>query len=67
MTPGVSLTTVERALLRLLVAGHPLEDVAPALGLSVAEAERLLTGLQSRCGVAGLTRLLVLAVLNAWV
>ncbi len=43
MTPQVSLTALERALLRLLA------------------------GLQSRCGVSSLTRLLVLAVLNAWV
>ena len=31
------------------------------------DAERLLAGLQSRCGVSSFTRLLVLAVLNAWV
>ncbi len=67
MMPGVSLTTGERALLRLLVSGRPLEEAAPALGLSLPDAERLLTRLQSRCGVPSLTRLLVLAVLNAWV
>lgn len=64
---AVSLTTTERALLRLLVSGRPLEEAAPALGLSLGDAERLLAALQSRCGVSSLTRLLVLAVLNAWV
>lgn len=67
MTANVSLTTMERALLRLLVSGRPLEEAAAALGLSVPDAERLLTRLQSRCGVSGVTRLVVLAVLNAWV
>lgn len=67
MTPQVSLTSLERALLRLLVSGHSLEEAAPSLGLSLPEAERLLDGLQSRCGVSSFTRLLVLAVLNAWV
>ncbi len=64
---AVSLTTTERALLRLLVSGRPLGEAAPALGLPLLDAERLLAGLQSRYGVSGLTRLLVLAVLNAWV
>ncbi len=64
---AVALTTTERALMRLLVAGRPLAEAAPALGLSVGDAERLLARLQSRCGVSGVTRLLVLAVLNAWV
>ena len=67
MTVSVSLTTTERALLRLLVSGRPLAEAAGALGLSLPDAERLLAGLQSRCGVSSLTRLLVLAVLNAWV
>lgn len=67
MTANVSLTTMERALLRLLISGRPLEEAASSLGLSLPDAERLLTGLQARCGVSSLTRLLVLAVLNAWV
>jgi len=67
MTPQVSLTSLERALLRLLVSGRTLEEAALPLGLPPADAERLLAGLQSRCGVSSLTRLLVLAVLNAWV
>ncbi len=67
MTAKLALTTTERALLRLLVAGYALEDAATALGLSLPDAERLLARLQSRCGVSGYTRLLVLAVLNAWV
>ena len=67
MTAKMALTTTERALLRLLVSGRPLEEAASALGLSLGDAERLLAQLQSRCGVSGLTRLLVLAVLNAWV
>lgn len=67
LTPGVPLSPVEHALLRLLVSGRPLAEAAPALGLSLGEAERLLAALQSRCGVASATRLLVLAVLNVWV
>lgn len=67
LTPQVSLTSLERALLRLLVSGRPLEEAALSLGLPIPEAERLLSGLQSRCGVSSFTRLLVLAVLNAWV
>ena len=67
MTTTVSLTSLERALLRLLVSGYTMEDAAPALGLSLPESERLLTELQSRCGVTSFTRLVVLAVLNAWV
>lgn len=63
----VSLTVVERALLRLLVAGRPLEEAAPALGLSLGDAGRLLAALQARCGAPSFTRLLVRAVLNVWV
>ncbi len=67
LAPGVSLTVVERAQLRLLVAGRPLAEAAPALGLSSADAERLLAALQARCGVPNFNRLLVRAVLNVWV
>ena len=66
-TPSVALTPLERALLRLLVSGRTLEETAPALGLPLPDALRLLTALQSRFGVSSATRLLVLAVLNAWV
>jgi len=66
-TPGVALTPLERALLRLLVSGRTLEETAPALGLPLPDALRLLTALQSRFGVSSANRLLVLAVLNAWV
>jgi DNA-binding NarL/FixJ family response regulator len=67
MMTTVSLTSLERALLRLLVSGYTMEDAAPALGLSLTESERILAELQSRCGVTSFTRLVVLAVLNAWV
>lgn len=67
MTATVSLTVLERALLRLLVSGYTLEAAAPALGLPLHESERLLVDLQKRCGVSSFTRLVVLAVLNAWV
>ena len=67
LTPGVSLTAVEHALLRLLVSGRPLAEAAPALGMTLPDAERLLSVLQARCGAPNLTRLLVLAVLNVWV
>ena len=67
MTTTVSLTSLERALLRLLVSGYTMEEAAPALGLSLPDSERLLAKLQERCGVASFTRLVVLAVLNAWV
>ena len=61
------LTSAERALLRLLVSGWPLEEAAPALGLPPRDAERLLASLQSRCGASSSTRLLAIAVLNVWV
>ncbi len=61
------LTAAERALLRLLVSGRTLEEAAPALGLPLKDAARLLVTLQARCGVSSFTRLLVLAVLNVWV
>jgi DNA-binding CsgD family transcriptional regulator len=63
----VSLTSVERALLRLLVSGYGLEDAAQAVGLSAAEARALLAALQARLGVTSDTRLLALALLQAWV
>ncbi len=62
-----ALTPQERALLRLLISGHPLSDAARALGLSASEAEALLEALRARHGASSVTRLLVLAVLNAWV
>jgi len=58
---------VERALLRLLVSGYALGEAAPSLGLSPLEARVLLGELQRRVGVSSETRLIVLAVLNAWV
>lgn len=61
------LTGAERALLRLLVSGWPVAEAAPALGLPVGDAERLLAALQARCGASSFTRLLALAVLNVWV
>ena len=67
LRPGVPLTPVEHALLRLLVSGHSLAEAAPALGMPLRDAERLLATLQARCGAPSATRLLVLAVLNVWV
>ena len=61
------MTPLERALLRLLAAGYPLSDAASSLGLSVGEARTLLDDIQGRAGVSSETRLIVLAVLNAWV
>ncbi len=63
----LTMTPVERALVRLLTAGYVLHDAAPVLGLSVGEARALLNELQGRAGVPSETRLIVLAVLNAWV
>ena len=40
---AMPLTSLERALLRLLVSGCPLEEAAPSLGLPMPEAERLLS------------------------
>ena len=67
MTPNMPLTPLERALLRLLVSGYPLEKASPSLGLSLPDGQKLLTSLQERCGVSSFNRLIVLAVLNAWV
>ncbi len=65
--PQAALTPRERALLRRLLSGHALSDAARALGLSASEAEALLQDLRARHGASSVTRLLVLAVLNAWV
>lgn len=67
MLQNMLLTPLERALLRLLVSGYALEEAAPAVGLSLSEAKALLEELQRRCGVSGFNRLIVLAILNAWV
>ena len=64
---ALPMSPLERALVRLLTAGYLLHDAAPALGLSVGEARLLLDELQGRVGVPNETRLIVLAVLNAWV
>lgn len=61
------LTPAERALLRLLVSGCSLEEASASLGLSPSEAYAAMKNLQTRCGVSSFTRLIVLAILNAWV
>lgn len=63
----VILTSLERALLRLLATGHSREYAAQSVGLSPAEAESVLLALQNRCGVSGTTRLLAVAILRSWV
>jgi len=65
--PQATLTPRQRALLRRLLSGHALSDAAGALGMSPPEAEALLEDLPARHGASTVTRLLVLAVLNAWV
>lgn len=65
--PKVMLTSQERALLRLLVSGYTLEEAAKALRVSLPDSECLMAALQSRCGISSFTRLLVLAILEAWV
>ena len=62
-----TLSSLERALLRLLVTGYVLEDAAKSVGLSLPEAEDALRELQCRCGVSCLPRLLALAILKSWV
>lgn len=64
---GPVMTPRERALLRLLVSGCALSEAASALGLAAGEAQTVLERLQLRAGATTPTRLLVLAVLNAWV
>jgi DNA-binding CsgD family transcriptional regulator len=66
-SPKPELTPVERALLRLMVNGYTSEEASAALGMAPAEAHSTLKHLQTRCGVSNFTRLIVLAVLNAWV
>ena len=61
------MTPLERALVRLLATGYRLEEAASSLGLSAGEARALLDEIQGRAGVPNETRLIVLAVLNAWV
>ena len=63
----ITLTARERALLRLLVSGRTLEESAQALRLAQPEAEKLVAALQSRCGASSFTRLIVLAILKAWI
>lgn len=67
MTRTQALTSLERALLRLLVMGYSLDESARSVGLSLPEAETTLQELQRRCGVSGVTRLMALAVLKSWV
>ena len=63
----LQLTPVERALLRLMVNGYTSEEASAALGIAPHETYSTLTQLQARCGVSNFTRLIVLAILNAWV
>jgi len=63
----LQLTPVERALLRLMVNGYTSEEASAALGIAPHETYSTLTQLQTRCGVSNFTRLIVLAILNAWV
>ena len=58
---------MERALLRLMVNGYTSEEASAALGIAPPEAHSTLQHLQDRCGVSNFTRLIVLAILNAWV
>ena len=63
----LQLTPVERALLRLMVNGYTSEEASAALGIAPHETYLTLTQLQTRCGVSNFTRLIILAILNAWV
>ena len=63
----LQLTPVERALLRLMVNGYTSEEASAALGIAPLETYSTLKQLQIRCGVSNFTRLIVLAILNAWV
>lgn len=63
----LQLTPVERALMRLIVNGYTSEEASAALGMAPSEAYSTLKHLQTRCGVSSFTRLVVLAILNAWV
>ena len=63
----MTLTSLERALLRLLVVGYDLDEAALSVGLSPANASAALQELQERCGVSCLSRLLALAILKSWV
>ncbi len=65
--PAPVLSPLERALLRLLVAGRELRDAAPSVGVSPAEADAALEALQARAGVRSRSRLLALAILHFWV
>jgi len=63
----LQLTPVERALLRLMVNGYTSEEASAVLGIAPHETYSTLTQLQTRCGVSNFTRLIILAILNAWV
>ena len=65
--PKPQLTPVERALLRLMVNGYTSEEASAALGIDPLETYSTLNQLQIRYGVSNFTRLIVLAILNAWV
>ena len=66
-TAPLPLSAVERSLVRLLALGYEMEDAAVSVGLSLTDAQTVLRKLQDRCGVAGVSRLLALAVLRHWV
>ena len=66
-TQSVQLSSRERLLLRRLAAGWELTDAASSAGLSLSDTQTTLRDLQDRAGVSSLSRLLALAILNAWV
>jgi len=67
LAPKFLLSPIERSLLRLMVNGYTLEEASLSLGLTPLEAHTAVYHLQTRCGASNVTRLIVLAILNAWV
>jgi len=60
-------TTPERRLLCLLARGQTSSEAAAALGLTLADTERILADLLRRFGVSSPRRLFVHALVHRWI
>lgn len=65
--PQTPLTTPERRLLCLLMRGQTSLETADALGLTLADTERLLADLMRRFGVSSPRRLFVHVLVHRWI
>ncbi len=65
--PQIPLTPPERRLLHLLASGRTSTEAAPALGLTPADTEAMLTDLLRRHAVTSSHQLFVRALVYRWI